>query len=154
MQVSFFLAGEITQVKESIPWVCCASGNVFKIFCMIHQYNMIWKHHWSKILLYFQLVKLVLGCTNLDVNHHKMSRAPDPGLNLWQDKFDSAAFRTSDWRLPQSMNSDACSVLPEFQYRVTMVMRMRWKRERGWRRTRRRRRRSRRRRRRRRRSSD
>ena len=29
MQVVFFLAGEITQVKESIPWVCSASGNVF-----------------------------------------------------------------------------------------------------------------------------
>ena len=29
MQVVFFLAGEITQVKESIPWVRCASGNVF-----------------------------------------------------------------------------------------------------------------------------
>ena len=29
MQVAFFLAGEITQVKESIPWVRCASGNVY-----------------------------------------------------------------------------------------------------------------------------
>ena len=29
MQVAFYLAGEITQVKESIPWVLCASGNVF-----------------------------------------------------------------------------------------------------------------------------
>ena len=29
MQVAFFLAGEITQVKESIPWVRIASGNVF-----------------------------------------------------------------------------------------------------------------------------
>ena len=28
MQVAFYLAGEITQVKESIPWVRCASGNV------------------------------------------------------------------------------------------------------------------------------
>ena len=28
MQVEFFLAGEITQVKEAIPWVRCASGNV------------------------------------------------------------------------------------------------------------------------------
>ena len=28
-QVAFFLlAGEITQVKEAIPWVRCASGNV------------------------------------------------------------------------------------------------------------------------------
>ena len=31
MQVAFFLlAEEITQVKEEIPWVCCASGNVLK----------------------------------------------------------------------------------------------------------------------------
>ena len=29
MQVAFYLAGEITQVKESIPWVRCASGNVY-----------------------------------------------------------------------------------------------------------------------------
>ena len=30
MQVAFFLlAEEITQVKEAIPWVRCASGNVF-----------------------------------------------------------------------------------------------------------------------------
>ena len=29
MQVALYLAGEITQVKESIPWVRCASGNVF-----------------------------------------------------------------------------------------------------------------------------
>ena len=29
LQVAFYLAGEITQVKESIPWVRCASGNVF-----------------------------------------------------------------------------------------------------------------------------
>ena len=28
MQVAIYLAGEITQVKESIPWVRCASGNV------------------------------------------------------------------------------------------------------------------------------
>ena len=32
MQVEFSLAGDITQVKESIPWVRCASGNVFKYF--------------------------------------------------------------------------------------------------------------------------
>ena len=29
MQVAFFLAGEITQVMESIPWDRCASGNVY-----------------------------------------------------------------------------------------------------------------------------
>ena len=32
MQMAFFLlAEEITQVKESIPWVRCASGNVLMI---------------------------------------------------------------------------------------------------------------------------
>ena len=29
MQVAFYLAGEITQVLDPIPWVRCASGNVF-----------------------------------------------------------------------------------------------------------------------------
>ena len=33
IQVAIFLAGEITQVKESIPWVHCASGNVFIQTC-------------------------------------------------------------------------------------------------------------------------
>ena len=32
MQETFFLlAEEITQVKEAIPWVRCASGNVFTL---------------------------------------------------------------------------------------------------------------------------
>ena len=31
MQVAFHLAGEITQVLDAIPWVRCASGNVFVI---------------------------------------------------------------------------------------------------------------------------
>ena len=30
MQVEFYLVGEITQVIDSIPWVRCASGNVFE----------------------------------------------------------------------------------------------------------------------------
>ena len=29
MHVAFYLAGEITQVIDSIPWVRCASGNVY-----------------------------------------------------------------------------------------------------------------------------
>ena len=29
MQVAFYLAGEITQVIDSMPWVRCASGNVY-----------------------------------------------------------------------------------------------------------------------------
>ena len=39
MQVTFILAGEITQVKESLPWVRCASSNVlltiYKAFDML-----------------------------------------------------------------------------------------------------------------------
>ena len=36
MLVSFFLlAEEITQVKEAIPWVRCASGNVWGLNCTI-----------------------------------------------------------------------------------------------------------------------
>ena len=41
MQVEFYLAGEITQVIDSIPWVRCASGNVCRrlvdntwVFCI------------------------------------------------------------------------------------------------------------------------
>ena len=33
MQVAFYLAGEITQVIDAIPWVRCASGNVFFYIC-------------------------------------------------------------------------------------------------------------------------
>ena len=29
MQVAFYLAREITQVLDAIPWVRCASGNVY-----------------------------------------------------------------------------------------------------------------------------
>ena len=29
MQVAFYFDGEITQVLDAIPWVRCASGNVF-----------------------------------------------------------------------------------------------------------------------------
>ena len=32
MQLEFYLAGEITQVIDSIPWVRCASGNVYTWF--------------------------------------------------------------------------------------------------------------------------
>ena len=48
MQVAFYLAGEITQVKESIPGVRCASGNVsyfcpltFLTFCVLHLCQMM-----------------------------------------------------------------------------------------------------------------
>ena len=28
-KLAFYFDGEITQVIDSIPWVCCASGNVY-----------------------------------------------------------------------------------------------------------------------------
>ena len=44
MQVAFYLAGEITQVEESIPWVRCASGNVFVFlfsFCLLYTQTLM-----------------------------------------------------------------------------------------------------------------
>ena len=40
MQVEFYLAGEITQVTDAIPWVRCASGNVFSRIPV--QWTMQW----------------------------------------------------------------------------------------------------------------
>ena len=34
MQVAFYLAREITQVLDAIPWVRCASGNVLLDFTL------------------------------------------------------------------------------------------------------------------------
>ena len=41
MQVTFYLAGEITQVKASIPWARCASGNVFIVIIMTYNLSAI-----------------------------------------------------------------------------------------------------------------
>ena len=53
MQVAFFLlVGEIIQVKEAIPWVRCASGNVSSKWPVpgISDYILIksGKIHWTK----------------------------------------------------------------------------------------------------------
>ena len=37
----FYLAGEITQVKESIPWVRCASGNVSVVIFNSEDYTYL-----------------------------------------------------------------------------------------------------------------
>ena len=37
MQVAFYFAGEITQVLDAIPWVRCASGNVFMTNANVNQ---------------------------------------------------------------------------------------------------------------------
>ena len=51
MQVAFYLAGKITQVKESIPWVRCASGNVFRDTLYVSVY-----------LLYTSNIPLHISC--------------------------------------------------------------------------------------------
>ena len=43
IQVAFYLAGEITQVIDSIPWVRCASGNVWKICGKCSDFRNIFK---------------------------------------------------------------------------------------------------------------
>ena len=45
MQVAFYLAGEITHVKESIPWVRCASGNVYSAAWSLFWAPKYW-HFW------------------------------------------------------------------------------------------------------------
>ena len=64
MQVAFYLAGEITQVKESIPWVRCASGNVF--FKWPIESNPNWNGvtwPWAKVIrYYFQLSHFSWTC--------------------------------------------------------------------------------------------
>ena len=45
MQVALYLAGEITQVKEPIPWVRCASGNVLGL-----KTQLLHKRHIRSIL--------------------------------------------------------------------------------------------------------
>ena len=56
MQVAFYLVGEITQVKESIPWVRCASGNVFKKISDSKNTYMIYEND--------QLTKLIKNTKN------------------------------------------------------------------------------------------
>ena len=40
MQVEPPLAGEITQALDAIPWVRCASGNVFNLIQLLFQKNV------------------------------------------------------------------------------------------------------------------
>ena len=54
-EVVLDLAGEITQVKESIPWVRCASGNVLYIlytgknaqFQKVVAWSILAQHYWK-----------------------------------------------------------------------------------------------------------
>ena len=48
MQVAFIvLAGEITQVKEAIPWVRCTSGNVYLICSKRNDLNILFRVVWE-----------------------------------------------------------------------------------------------------------
>ena len=37
---AIFLAAEITQVMDSIPWVRCASGNVWELHTCVSRFNL------------------------------------------------------------------------------------------------------------------
>ena len=67
MQVTFFLAGEITQVKESIPWVCCASGNVLNILCKSRQ-----RRRWIDSVIFNMST---IGHNEPEPNHFKILAA-------------------------------------------------------------------------------
>ena len=50
MQVAFYLAGEIPQVLDAIPWVRCASGNVFyQILAALFGYKFTFTGIWYQI---------------------------------------------------------------------------------------------------------
>ena len=67
-QCKWHLAGEITQVKESIPWVRCASGNVWKCtrlahllsFASLFSIGEVHRVQWTS-LLPAQKVKMLFG---------------------------------------------------------------------------------------------
>ena len=77
MQVAFYLAGEITQVKESIPWVRCASGNVFyELYMTLYKVEVgsaLYKEgvRWTESMRLF-------GRT--DIRTHSMVTASPPSL--------------------------------------------------------------------------
>ena len=50
--MAFYLAGEITQVIDSVPWVRCASGNVFLMFYCLKAYLNANEHLNQKFLSY------------------------------------------------------------------------------------------------------
>ena len=57
MQVAFYLAGEIPQVKESIPWVRCASGNVLvKVPLNVLQINLFLQWADKTVFIHHSLV--------------------------------------------------------------------------------------------------
>ena len=56
MQVALYLAGEITQVLDAIPWVRCASGNVFLQFFTSLRFSLFLTvfRHFSLFLTVYQ----------------------------------------------------------------------------------------------------
>ena len=46
MQVAFYLVGEITQVLDALPWIRCASGNVYLIYVLfLHFFLSLFLYH-------------------------------------------------------------------------------------------------------------
>ena len=101
MQVAFFLAGEITQIKESIPWVRCASGNVLFIWggMWVDQLMTIASDQYHTVLMYptwssycwFSLSRLC-SCTLPtcmrwagDGNHQDHSKRYSHRWSWWSD---------------------------------------------------------------------
>ena len=73
MQVAFFFAGEITQVKESIPWVRCASGNVSYLNSALERQPLAHLchscHKW-RCCTFFKLVNF-FHTSNITIHHPK-----------------------------------------------------------------------------------
>ena len=77
MQVAFYLDGEITQVKETIPWVCCVSGNVFLVNLIAapeaNEDHKIWN--------WLGCVSALMKCASFTKHHNPW--LPQFGWLLW-----------------------------------------------------------------------
>ena len=95
MQAAFYLAGEITQVKESIPWVRCASGNVSSN-CVLHIWRRSLCYHMK--LLTFRIVADLRWLVKAVASHILTALLQLYRLisNTWQTSV-SWLIRTSAW---------------------------------------------------------
>ena len=59
MQVTFYFAGESTQVLDALPWVRCASGNVWKWFLYVKGWSQPWEGDQKSAPRQRQMVQLL-----------------------------------------------------------------------------------------------
>ena len=85
-EVAFYLAGEITQVLDAIPWVRCASGNVFLQKPTSPVFPLIAAVRWNTAALNFiphPLFLKLITLLSLSLSFHSQ-----PRRIIWEMNFD------------------------------------------------------------------